>query len=219
MISAYPPGVDALHLIIMFITWGSSEEEAKAALKPAEDSFPGEPVMKWFCQETSMEKEYAAQVHANPAGHRYFCENAYIHNDADVAKVIKKAMTTSPSKETYTFWYPLCPWSQRDLPDMALSMRTDHYLALYGIWKDEKDDSQAMDWAADIIKDVKKHSPGSYLGDIDFQVRTTKFWGDQQAQKLGAIRRRWDPRGIICGYLDAKDESGVNGLDNELDDA
>ena len=67
------------------------------------------------------------------------------------------------------------------------------------------------------MQDVKKHSRGSYLGDIDLQARATKFWGDEQAKKLMDIRRKWDPHGVICGYLDAGDKSGVVGLDNKLD--
>jgi hypothetical protein len=217
LVSTYPPGVDQLCLIVLFVTFKATEDEAKSSLTPAEDSFPGEPVVQWFCQETSLEKEYSNQAHANPAGHRYFCDNAFINNDADIVSVLEKALTTSPSKETYTFWYPMSPWSQTDLPDMALSLRTDHYLALYTIWKSEEDDTSCVAWVADIMKDVKKHSPGSYLGDIDLQVRTTKFWSDEQGKRLMEIRRKWDPQGIICGYLDAGDKSGVNGLDNKLD--
>ena len=201
----------------MLVTFKDTEEEAKAALQPAEDSFPAKPVLNWFCQETSLEKEYSNQAHANPAGHRYHCDNAYINDDADVASILEKALTTIPSKQTYAFYYPMNPWSRKELPDMAVSLRSDHYVALYTIWKDESDDDRCQSWASSIIKDVKKHSPGSYLGDIDFQVRTTKFWGEEQGKRLKDIRRKWDPRGIICGYLDAEDKSGVEGLDNQLD--
>lgn len=217
MISTYPPGLDELHTMVMFITFKNSEDSAKQALKPAEDSFPGDPVLHWFCQETDLEKEYAGQAHANPSGHRYHCENAILRNGEDVVAVLEKAMTTSPSKETYTFWYPMSPWSQRDLPDMALSLQADHYLAMYTICKDESGDAKCESWARDIMNDVKKYSIGAYLGDIDLQLRTTKFWGDEQAKKLMDIRRKWDPNGVICGYLDAGDKSGVAGLDNQLD--
>ena len=201
----------------MLLTFKATEEDAKTALHPAEDSFPGAPVAHWFCQETGLEKEYSNQALANPAGHRYCVDNAFLDNDAYIPKVLEKALTTIPSKETYTFWYPMNPWSRRKLQDMALSLQTDHYLALYTIWKDEKDDERCETWVRDVIKDVKKHSPGSYLGDSDFQVRTTKFWDDDHGKKLMDIRRKWDPRGVFCGYLDASDKSGVVGLDNRLD--
>lgn len=217
MVSTHPPGLDDLHLIIMFITFKDNEEAAKHALQPAQDSFPSDPALHLFCQETDLEKEYAGQAHANPSGHRYHCENAHIRNGEDVVSVLEKAMTTSPSKETYTFWYPMTPWSRRDLPDMAFSLQADHYLAMYTICKDEADDVKCLNWTRDIIADIKKYSAGSYLGDIDLQVRTTKFWGDEQGRRLMEIRRKWDPNGVICGYLDAGDISGVAGLDNQLD--
>lgn len=217
MVSTHPPGLDGLHLIVLFITFKDNEASAKHALQPAQDSFPRDPALHLFCQETDLEKEYAGQAHANPSGHRYHCENAYIRNGEDVISVLEKAMTSSPSKETYTFWYPMTPWSRRDLPDMALSLQADHYLAMYAICKDEADDVKCLNWTRDIIADIKKYSAGSYLGDIDLQVRTTKFWGDEQGRRLMDIRRKWDPNGVICGYLDAGDNSGVAGLDNQLD--
>ena len=206
-------------MIILFVTFKASEDDAKSALNPAEDSFPGEPVAHWFCQETSLEKEYSNQAQANPSGHRYFCDNAFIHNDADISQILEKALTTTPSKETYAFWYPMHPRSRRSHHDMALSLCTDHYLALYTICKDKEDDVRCETWVHDIMKDVKKNSPGSYLGDIDLQVRTTQFWGEEQGKKLMEIRRKWDPHGIICAYLDAEDKSGATGLDNKLDRA
>jgi hypothetical protein len=217
LVSTYLPDSDQPSIIVMLLAFKETEDDARRALQPAEDSFPGEPAAHWSCQETSLEKEYANQARSNPSGHRYLCDNAFIHNDADVVKILEKALTTIPSKQTYTFWYPMHPWSRQDLPDMALSLQTDHYLALYTIWEDEKDDARCQSWVRDIMKDVKKHSVGSYLGDIDLQVRTTKFWGDAQGEKLMKVRREWDPNGIICGYLDAGDKSGVTGLDNKLD--
>jgi hypothetical protein len=64
------------------------------------------------------------------------------------------------------------------------------------------------------MEKVERHSVGAYLGDSDFQVRKTKFWADENAMRLMEIRRRWDPAGGICGYLDREDISGTQGLDN-----
>jgi len=100
------------------------------------------------------------------------------------------------------------------LPDMALSMHTDHYFALYTIWKDAKDDGEMKGWVKGIMKGVEKYSEGAYLGDSDFQVRKTKFWGKDQGKKLMDLRRRWDPDGCISGYLDEGDRSRQDGLAN-----
>jgi hypothetical protein len=60
---------------------------------------------------------------------------------------------------------------------------------------------------------VEKQSVGAYLGDSDFQVRGTKFWDDSKARRLMELRRKWDPEGMISGYLDQGDRSGLSGLE------
>jgi hypothetical protein len=64
------------------------------------------------------------------------------------------------------------------------------------------------------MADVEKHSVGAYLGDSDFQIRRTKFWENSKAKRLMNLRRKWDPSGCICGYLDEGDNSGTAGLEN-----
>jgi hypothetical protein len=219
LVSSYPEGSDEICITVVFLTFKNTEAEAKLALQPAESSFPGHPVVHWFAQETTLEKEYAQQTLTCRPGHRYYNDNAFIDNGADVSSVLEKALTTIPNKETFAFWNALAPCSRRPLPDMAFSLRTDHYLALYTICKEETDDKICENWARDVIASVNKYSVGSYIGDIDIQIRNTKFWGDEQGTKLMSIRRKWDPKGIVCGYLDRGDKSGVKGLDNKLDQA
>lgn len=67
------------------------------------------------------------------------------------------------------------------------------------------------------VKDVERHSAGSYMGDADFQYRTTRFWSKENGERLQEVRRKWDPEGRICGYLDADDMGGVQGLKNEYE--
>lgn len=166
-------------------------------------------------EETSIAKEYDDQGAANPEGHRYVAENAYIKNDADVTEVLRKAMTTLPEgSKAFSLWFSMNPTSRRPLPDMALSMHTDHYFALYTVWEHEKDDERCKAWVKNIMKGVEPHTIGAYLGDSDFQVRQTKFWTDEKAQRLMEIRRKWDPKGTVCGFLDLGDTSGTKGLAN-----
>ena len=92
---------------------------------------------------------------------------------------------------------------------MSLSMQTDHYFALYTIWEDEKDDKRCQSGVRNIMEGVERHSQGAHLGDSDFQVRRTRFWGDEEGKRLTEVRRKWDPQGRICRYLDGGDKSGV----------
>ena len=213
-VGLYPPGIDELCIMVLLVTFKDTLESATQALRPAEDDHPPGALVEWFNKEDSLESQYCDQAAANPEGHRYCADNAYIINDADVSTVLQDAFCTLPSKKAFTLWYAMYPCSRRKLPDMALSMQTDHYFALYTIWEDAKDDDRCQAWVRNIMKGVERHSAGAYLGDSDFQIRRTKFWGDEQAKKLMTLRRTWDPAGRICGYLDVGDKSQLNGLEN-----
>ncbi|KAI9732770.1 MAG: hypothetical protein M1834_003708 [Cirrosporium novae-zelandiae] len=210
----YPPGMDEPYIMVLFVTFKDSERDAKQALQPAEDNHPPNPAVQWFFKETSLPQEYDDQGRANPNEHRYVTENAYINNDADVPEVLRKAFTTLPTKQSFALWYAMNPCSRRKLPDMALSVQSDHYFAFYGVWKDQADDNRCQTWTKETMKEIERHSVGAYLGDSDFQVRKTRYWGKEQGKKLMELRRKWDPEGRICGYLDEGDRSRQRGLAN-----
>ncbi|KAI2814201.1 CAZyme family AA7 [Aspergillus niger] len=213
-VAAYPEGIDEHCFFVLFVAMKSTPEEAEKALLPAQITRPAGAIQEWFCQVDSLENQYSKQAKANPERHRYCAENAYIRNDADVPTVLEEAFTTLPHKKAFALWYAMYPCSRRKLPDMALSMQSDHYFALYTVWEEEKDDDRCQAWVADVMKRVQRHGVGSYLGDADFQVRKTRYWADDNARRLMDIRRKWDPQGRICGYLDQGDQSGTRGLDN-----
>ncbi|KAJ5112844.1 hypothetical protein N7532_000889 [Penicillium argentinense] len=214
MISHYPEGENEIQIFILLVTMKAEVEEAEKALRPAQETRPVGTVSEWFCQEDSLDNQYNKQANANPEQHRYCTDNAYIENDADVPAVLEEAFTTLPHRKAFTLWYAMNPCSRRKLPDMALSLQSDHYFALYTVWEKEEDDHRCRAWVHKVMKSVERHSIGAYLGDSDFQVRRTKFWADDNARRLTEVRRRWDPLGRICGYLDAGDLSGTRGLDN-----
>lgn len=214
-VASYPPGSDVIGILCLFTTFQETEEQARIALQKAQETHPSGTMDEWNCKPTTLESEYEDQATANPNNHRYCADNAYIRNDADVVSVLEDAFTTLPHKKAFSLWYSMAPVSRRNLPDMALSMQSDHYFASYVVWEDEKDDQNCQKWSRDIFKEVEQHSEGAYLGDSDFQVRRTRFWGPEQGKKLMAIRKKWDSGGRICGYLDADDKSQAEGLPNE----
>lgn len=213
-VGATPPGLNQTCVIPLFVTFKNSMEEAEAALAPANQSRPEGFLVEMVNQETSLAKEYRDQANANPSGHRYCAENGYVKNDEDVAAVLEQAFTTMPSPKTFALWYAMAPCSRRELPDMALSMQSDHYFAIYTIWEEEKDDDFCQKWVRSIMKEVAPKCDGAYLGDSDFQIRQTSFWTEVKAKKLMELRRKWNPDNRLCGYLDHGDKSGMEGLMN-----
>ncbi|KAH8903135.1 FAD binding domain protein [Coniochaeta sp. PMI_546] len=222
-VSSYLPGDEDLTFLANFTCFKSSKAAAEAALTPIHASRPSGAKIEVFCDRTSLAKEYGTQACANPEGHRYCAENAYVSNDEDVPSVLEKGFTTLPSRKSFAIYFAMNPTSRRALPaddsqaGMALSMQSDHYFALYTVWEDEADDERCTAWVRDVMREVERHADGSYLGDSDFQYRRTRFWSEEAGKKLMEVRRRWDPKGRICGYLDKGDLSGVDGLKNEFE--
>ncbi|KAH8896034.1 FAD binding domain protein [Thozetella sp. PMI_491] len=211
------PGGSEPLILANYLSFAPDEAAAQAALKPIHDSRPAGAKIESYCKPTDLPEQYRGQATNNPDGHRYCSENAYISNDADVVDVLEKAFTTVPNAKSCALYFAMNPTSRRPLADMALSMQTDHYFALYTVWEDAKDDASNNAWVHNIMKEVERRADGSYLGDSDFQHRRTKFWSDEAAAKLMQIRKKWDPQGRICGYLDAGDKSGIEGLRNEFE--
>lgn len=200
--------------MVLLTTFKHTEAEARKALQRAEDTHPSGKLFGWFLKPTSVQSEYADQHRANPEGHRWCVDNAYVRDDADVVATLEEAFTTLPTKKSFSLWYSMAPCSRRSLPEMSLSMQTDHYFATYVVSEHSKEDERCRKWVDGIMKRMEPQTAGAYLGDSDFQQRQTRYWGPEQGKKLMAIRKRWDPEGRICGYLDLGDKSGVNGLAN-----
>ena len=204
-----------LCIMAHIVTFQESESAACEALRPLDESHPNGALVEVLSQPTSLTEQFLDQAGANPANHRYCVDNAYISNNADVTGVLQKAYTTLPSEKSFALWFSMAPGSRRSMPDMACSMQSDHYFAMYTIWEDVEDDMRCKEWLKDIMQSIVPWSKGAYLGDSDFQVRKAKFWTDEAANRLMSLRRKWDPKGIVCGYLDGGDVSGAKGLENQ----
>lgn len=174
-------------------------------MQKAEESRPPGALAHSVCTKTNLSELLENKAKAYPHGYRYYVDNAFLKNDADVVSVLEPAFTTLPTKASQVFWTGMKPCSRRQLPDMALSLQSDHFFALYGIWNHESDDSNCKSWAGGVMKEIETHSIGAYVGEFDFQARRSKVWGNEQAKTLAEIRRQWDPDARICGCLGLED--------------
>ncbi|KAJ5722501.1 FAD binding domain protein [Penicillium malachiteum] len=206
----YPDGSDEICFMVFFVTMKEQNEEARKALLPAHETRPRGAIQEWFCQEDSLEQEYASQVKAYPGNWRWFADNSFLKNDADVAAILKDVCMTLPDRNCIVLWYPLTPHSRRKLPDMAFSLQSDQYVATYTIYESESDDNKYHSWLRATAEKLSPFRIGSFSGEADFKARDFKCWGDAQWKKLAQIRQRWDPdRRICCPFkLEASDEEG-----------
>lgn len=196
----------------MIILLASSDDEnlVKNLLESAEDSRPDGALSASVCQETSIQREYDNKVKAYPMGQRYKVDNVFLRNDVDIVSLLEPSFTTLPTRQSLSLWSSMRPRSNRPLSGMALSMQSDHYLAVYAIWENEADDAQYGIWLSNIMEKLGPQSVGSYLGEYDFQARPSKCWGTEEYQKLLAIKHKWDPDNRICGCLGLEDSVTAN---------
>jgi FAD/FMN-containing dehydrogenase len=150
------------------------------------------------------------QVRANPEGHRYTVDNAYLAGEpAPLIAALAPAFTGLPTAKSFSLWFDLAHLPARPLPDMALSLQTDIYFATYVIGEQETDDGACRAWVGDTMRRLEPFSPGSYLGDSDLRVRPARFMSDDAWRRFQDARAAWDPDRVLAGYLCA-DEALLN---------
>jgi hypothetical protein len=216
--SVQPPESPVRLVACMFFTFKPTSEEAEAVLHGVHEIRPSNPVVEVVCQPTDVVDAQALQALPKPYQLRLAVDSVWIDNGANVPAVIEKVMLNPPTPDSVAFWLPMYPASRRPTNSLMLatSVISDHYVALYIGWDEERDDAKNSTWLRENMSEIERHSVGTFLADTDVQTRPTKYWSVDAAQRLKDIRKKWDPTGVICGYLDAGDKSGVNGLSNSL---
>lgn len=148
------------------------------------------------------------QLTANPEGHRWAVDNAWLSGPAErVVPATRRAYTTLPNEKAFTIWFSMAPL--RPLPDMAFSLQSEIYLASYVLWEDPAEDERHRAWLAAAMADLEPVTVGQYLGDSDLSRRQVRFMTDDAWARLQAIRAERDPDGLFVGYL-----AGAGGATN-----
>lgn len=200
-LSLVPPGMDRHALVVHGLAMVDTPEEGREALALLETC----PVLEralvhQVAQPTSFAQERQEQLRQNPEGCRYAVDNAWLQGSpAEVVPRLQEAFTQPPTAKTFTLWFSMAPL--RSLPDMALSLQSEIYLAIYTIWEDEADDARCRSWLARQMATLEPVTLGQYLGDSDFTTRSLKFMSDANWARLQAIRAQRDPEGLFVSYL------------------
>lgn len=196
-----PPAAPAPVLVVTALAFVADHQQALAALAPFEDC----PVLdraihRQYAKPTTLAEQQIEQLRANPEGHRWVVDNAWLTGPAsDVVPAIRRAFTELPDPRAFTIWFSMAP--QRELPDMAFSLQSEIYLASYVPWSDPADDERNRAWSAARMRELEPVTIGQYLGDSDLATRQVKFMSDEAWARLREIRARRDPDGLFVGYL------------------
>lgn len=188
-------------LIVTGLALVDTPEQAEVALAP----FRTNPALDRAllvhdCVPADIEDHRKDQLMANPEGHRWAVDNAWITGPAEqVVAAMKNAYVTLPNDKAFTIWFSMAPL--RDLPDMAFSMQSEIYLAAYNLWEDPADDERNISWLQSVMADLQPVTVGQYLGDSDLSRRQVQFMSDANWARLQEIRAERDPDGMFVSYL------------------
>ncbi len=168
-----------------------------------------------IAQPVTIAELRAEQVRANPEGHRYTVDNAYLTGPTDtLIPALAPAFTDLPTAKSFSLWFDLAhlparPLSAEGLPDMALSVQSDLYFASYVVGETPDSDAACRSWLDDTMRRLAPFSAGCYLGDSDLTIRPDRFMSDAAWDRFRQIRADRDPGRLFAGY-DCADESALN---------
>ena len=168
-------------------------------------------LVRKIAQPVTIGELRAEQVRANPEGHRYVVDNAYLTGEPDaLIPALTPAFTGLPTAKSFSLWFDLAHLPGRPLPDMALSVQSDLYFATYVVGESPSQDGRCRTWVDDTMRRLGPFSAGCYLGDSDLNVRSGRFMSDAAWDRFRRIRAARDPGRLFVGY-DCPDETVLNG--------
>jgi FAD/FMN-containing dehydrogenase len=196
-------------LVVTALAFVDDQRQALEVLAPFE-ACPAidRAVMRQHAKPSSLAEQREEQYRANPPGHRWRVDNAWLDGSpAEVVPLIRGAFLDLPNDKAFSIWFSMAPL--RELPDMAFSLQSEIYFAIYTLWEDPLQDSHFQAWVAARMKAVEPITVGQYLGDSDLAQRQVKFMADENWNKFNRIRRLRDPQSLFVGYL-----AGTEGATN-----
>jgi hypothetical protein len=197
------PPDQRINLIVYLMTFDKDLRTAQESLQLFGSTVPRREAALEIdeYQVTSIEKELVQQEKSNPAGYRYLADNAWLHDlpTHELVDSMRDVFLSLPSPQSIVLYFNLA--YERTMPEMALSMQTQHYLGGYCIWKYASHDDYCKRWLHDRFRCLHNVSPGVYIGDSDFQFRTAEFLAPGKREKLEEIRAKWDPEMRFCSFL------------------
>ncbi|MEU2623341.1 FAD-binding oxidoreductase [Streptomyces sp. NPDC007157] len=205
-----PPDLDGPVLLVTGVAMTDTLQEAAEALAPLHaNPYADRALFRVEARPTTFVEQLAGQRTANPEGHRYFVDNAWLAGTAEeVVPAIRKAFTEHPTRQTFTIWFSMAPL--RRLPDMAFSLQSEIYCASYVVHDEPGRDAELRGWLDAAMAAMRPVTVGQYLGDSDFTVRQARFMGDEQWRRLNEIRAARDPKGVFAGHLSAGTVTNTN---------
>ncbi len=194
-------GIDRPAIVMASPAFADTEEEAKEAFGildrcPVVDkalaAFPYAPVplADWY---TAVMSNYLED-------HRYTADNMWTNASAEeLMPGIHRILDTLPPHPSHFLWLNWGPSPQRQ--DMAYSLESEIYLALYAGWMDPADDEKYGDWPRSNMASMASLATGIQLADENLGRRPAKFVTDENMARLDEVRAQYDPDGRFHSWM------------------
>lgn len=194
-----PPGEMSLTLDALAMSENDAEADRALALF---ESCPVKPLARQASPRgrVTLEDLYQKAVTLTPDGLRYACDNCYVNaGPAELLPAARALFTAAPSPRSYAFWSNWGP--VHALPDMALSVQGDIYIAAYAIWDEARDDARMQAWPVEQISRLQNLSVGAEMNDENMIGRAERYLSEQASQRLAILRKRYDPDARFLSFL------------------
>ena len=141
------PGIEAAAPI-----FADSDDELHEAMRFMKTSpIKGKAFVRLPFFSLSMPLFYRVAMTHYPHDHIWGVDNMWTNaRPSDLIPHLKRMSETLPPPPSHVLWLNWFPPKMR--PDMAFSMESDVYLALYGSWKSASDSNRYENWATDHMK-------------------------------------------------------------------
>ena len=216
VISAAPPGMEKACaaagcdqvMILQSLANVDTEQQALADMKPmSEHAICQQAIAKILNEPQSFEKLYYANEVPFPQ-RRYCVDNIYADSLAKPVEIIARHMPHSPSRVTA----PVILYKGRpELPDGACATKGNFYVACYAQWDDPAMDQANKQWLIDMYEELQPLGTGSYINELNQEGRSHRIreaYTPEGWKKLGALRRKWDPKGVFHTFYGLEPNPG-----------
>lgn len=150
---------------------------------------------------STIQERYLSGYNADPAGHRFAADNLWTNASAEeLVPKLRQLFTDLPSPRSHVFWFNWAP--TKPLPDMAMSVQGEIYLAAYSIWDDPAEDERMTRWPVEQMRRLESLSVGGQMNDENMLARPQqRYLSEAASARLEQIRALHDPSGVFLSYL------------------
>ena len=191
-----------VRLTVAALALTDTEQEADAALALLETCPVLDKAYKRFVRiPTDLGKRYASGYDADPAGHRYACDNFYTNaSAAELVPKLRKLFTELPSPRSHVFWLNWGP--TRPFPDtMALSVQGDILVVHLAADRQRLEGLHLFHRPRLHAGIVLRIVPDRVGADVDIALHRQRYLSDVANNKLEALREKHDPHGVFLSFL------------------